>query len=125
MPKQKYAMVKDKSGFIRDWDAISGKFTFTDEIDRALLYTNPGIEEHLPFLEKYDIELVPVEVVRVITGTRKHSTDLLNDVLARLQNEFDNLNQYDVDDLSDADYKYWRRLKRQIETRTVDKSAIK
>ncbi|SRR6056297_1210161 len=127
MSKLKYAMVKGTSGFIRDWDPMTNKFTFTDDIDRALLYTVSGIEEHLPFFERHDIEIVPVEVIRVVSGVRQQSSDLLDKVLAKFEDELKILNKKsgnDVDNLSEKDFRRWKRLKRMIEDRIVDKSAI-
>lgn len=123
MSKIKYAMSKN-GHFVRDWEPMRGEFKLTTDPDRAMLYTPSGIEEHLPFLEKHDIELVQIEVRRVATGIQRHATDVLNEVLAGLQAEFDELDQHDVDELSEADYRRWKRLRRQLTERTIDKSKI-
>lgn len=127
MSKQKYAMANADGMFVKDFDYMTPAFKFTPDLDRAMLYTPAGIEEHLPFLESHGIDLIKVEIRRVGISCPKPASEVLDEVLARFEEEFTKLNEKsdnDVDNLSEEDFRRWKRLKRMIEDRTVDKSAI-
>jgi hypothetical protein len=127
MSKQKYAMANANGMFVKDFDYMTRTFKFTPDLDRAMLYTPSGIEEHLPFLESHNIDLIRVEIRRVGVSYPKPASEVLDEVLARFEEELTKLNEKsgnDVDNLSDEEFRRWKRLKRMIENRTVDKSAI-
>jgi hypothetical protein len=126
MSKQKYAMANANGMFVKDFDYMTRTFKFTPDLDRAMLYTPSGIEEHLPFLESHNIDLIRVEIRRVCVAYPEPASAVLDEVLARFEDELSKLNEKsgnDVDNLSEEEFRRWKRLTRMIENRTVDKSA--
>lgn len=118
MPKQKYALVRNGS-FVMDWNQ-SNQFVFTTDLDKARLYTEVGLKPLLSILEKNQIDLVCVEVKRIVLGSPFPSAKKVDERLALMQEEFALLDSQDIDELSEKDYKRWRRLKRCIAEREPD-----
>jgi len=118
----KYAILINKT-FVKDWDPITGTFEFADDIHRALLYTPKGIEPHLDFFERHNAELVKVEDLRVITSTAFSAQSLLDECLDECQRELESLEAKNVENLTDKEYRRYKRLQRQIADRVIDHSA--
>lgn len=111
----KYAICSTDGSYIREWDPHPGRDRLTTDINKAKLYTRQGIRENLQIFAQRQYTLVPVKVAVMITAQPVFPDSLIQEELALLQAEFDLLDRTDVDELSEDDYRRWRRLKRVLD----------
>lgn len=62
---------------------------------------------------------MPVEIQTVITGKPVSANSFMEQELAHMKAEFDELDSVDIDDLSESDFQRWKRLKRLIKERSL------
>lgn len=119
----RYAIKRDgkyvqKSGYF-DLENCS----YTDNIDKALIYTEKGLSEVLCYFEIHKVDIVKIEIERQVCSVMP--ADIMLDLkMAEFMTEYTELAKHNIDDLSDRDYKRFKRLKRQIKDRVIDNSAL-
>jgi hypothetical protein len=120
MSIQKYAF-KSKGKFIRNWSDSSAELdSFTDDLDKAKLYAAPTINLHVEVFAQRGYEMVEVEIGRTVVGPARAMTDVLQERLDILQQEYDQLDvfaQKDIDAMPEADFRRYKRLGTVIKNR--------
>lgn len=125
---EKCAVYADKLGYIKDityGHNPSSNFKFTDDINKAKLLTREFLvrewADHLARKKEYSFSFVPVTVSVSPHFSKADNVDkIVDDVMAMYQIEYDQLSAIELDDLSEKEFRRFRRLKRCIENREID-----
>jgi tetrahydromethanopterin S-methyltransferase subunit H len=117
VPVIKLAFFDKSTGeyYVRD---MFGKLEFSTEVDDAKLYaTRKAILEYLDYVQynsKRTLSVVEVEVTRRVVGESNIVSEV-NEAKQILFNTLSTQVENDVDAMSEADFKMYKKLKRELQ----------
>lgn len=121
--KTRYVFVKNGQ-YLKDFDDLS-KLTYN--INNAYKISLPFVEDKAAYMIHHGFDVQKVSVVVTPVGNIQLLEDILQAKLDELQLEVDNIYNDaggDVDKMSEEDWKKYRRYKRCIKDRDIDRESF-